>query len=250
MFQANGDNLRLGRGEVYFNRFAAGVGTGERFLGNVTGLTFATSDETVSKYSSVEAASPLLKEVNIRRTVEATLTLDEYTADNLALALSGTVSTPAQTSGTAVTVSITNVVKGRSYPIGAFNISNVVVEVASVAKTLGTDYLLDTTWGLIHILETGTIAAAATVDVEFDRASITSYKKIAGGDANIEGSLRYISANAAGANEMLYVPKLQIIPEGEAGFITQDDFGNLQVKGKLLKQAGQDLYTLTRLTGN
>lgn len=250
MLQANGDNLRLGRGEVYFDRFAAGVSTGERFLGNVTALTLATSDEKIEKYSSVESSSPLLKSVNIRRTVEATLTLDEYTFDNLALVASGTVTTPAQTVGTAATNQFVGVLQGRSYSIGAYNITNVVVKVAAATKVLGTDYLLDATWGLVYVIEGGGIASAATVDVTYDKPSITAYKKISGGDANIEGSLRYISANASGSNEMLVIPKLQVTPEGELGFITEDDFGNLQIKCKLLKLAGSNLYDLIRLTGN
>lgn len=249
MLQADGDNLRLGRGEVYFDRFSSGASTGERFLGNVTALSLTTSDEVIDKYSSVEASSPLLKSVKIRRTVEVTLTMDEFKMENIALALSGTVAVGTQAAAAAQTISFANVKKGRAYSIGKFNVSNVVVEVAAVAKVLGTDYELDTTWGLIYIIPGGSIADNATVDVDYDCASITAYNTLKGGDADIEGKLRYVSDNSAGSNDMLVIPKMQIVPEGETGFIS-DEFGNMTIKGKILSVAGQDLYNLYRLTGD
>jgi len=250
MLQADGDNLRLGRGEVYFDRFTtAGVSTGERFLGNVTALALSTSDEVTDKYSSVEASSPLLKSVKIRRTVEVTLTMDEFKFENIALALSGTVGSASQTSGTAVTKQFVGTKQGRTYSLDAFNVSNVVVKVAAATKVLNTDYRVDLNWGLIYIIEGGTIADAATVDVTFDKPSITAYKKMVGGDADIEGKLRYVSANAAGYNDMLVIPKVKITPEGETGFIS-DEFGSMTVKGKVLSVAGSDLYNLYRLTGD
>jgi len=249
MLQADGDNLRLGRGEVYFDRFASGVSTGERFLGNVTALSLTTTDEVTDKYSSVEASSPLLKSIKIRRTVEVTLTMDEYKMENIALALTGTVTTGTQASAVGQTATLTNVKKGRTYSIGKFNLSNVTVEVAAAAKTLGVDYEVDLTWGLIYIIPGGTIADAATVTVDYDCAAIASYQNLKGGDADIEGKLRYVSDNSAGSNDMLVIPKLQIIPEGETGFIS-DEFGNMTIKGKILSVAGADLYNLYRLTGD
>lgn len=89
---ANGANLLLGRGAVYATR-ADDVTPTERFVGNCTVFEITTTDEIKEKYSSTEAASPLLASVLVRRTIEIAMTLDEFTPENVAIAAMGTFDT-------------------------------------------------------------------------------------------------------------------------------------------------------------
>lgn len=247
-FAANGDKLVLGRGAVHFDRFTgAGASTGLRLLGNVEEMTISTTDETVDKYSSVEANSPLLASVPVRRTVELVLTLSEWQAANLALALMGNEATVAQSSGTAATVTLADVKKGRAYEIGAYRVTNVVVKVGASTKTLNTDYTLDATFGVITILASGGILDDDDVVVTYDKPAKTISKVQGGAAGAIKGALRFYSDNLSGPNYRLAVWKCSVIPEGETGFIS-DEFGNYQLRLKVLDDSvnhpGEGLYTL------
>jgi hypothetical protein len=81
---------------------------------------------------------------------------------------------------------------GKTFDIGARDITNVAVTVAAVAKTLNTDYFLDPHEGLIRIpfIAAG-IADAASVLVTFDKPALVR-KSVTGGNAlNAAGTLIY-----------------------------------------------------------
>src|SRR3990170_7510928 len=160
----NAANLLLGRGAVYFDRFAAGTANkqGEAHLGNVTKLEITTTDEVKEKYSSMVSTSALLKSVNVKRTVEAKLTADEFSLANLALALMGSESTLSQAASTATTETITTSAKlGRWYPLAKRNVSVVVI----TGKVEGTDFSVDATTGRVYLIPTGSIIEGSTVTV-------------------------------------------------------------------------------------
>jgi hypothetical protein len=92
-------------------------------------------------------------------------------------------------SGTGSTFTFT-AAKGLSFWVGAYNISNVSVAVASVGKTLNTDYFLDAYNGIISlpVLPAG-IADAATVVVTFDKPAITMEQYNAFTKLNRQGTL-------------------------------------------------------------
>lgn len=100
-------------------------------------------------------------------------TLDEFTEALVELKQLGRVGTDySQSSATGSTAQFT-AVQGRSYSLGAFNVTSVVVEVSASAKTLDVDYTLDAVRGIITIISGGGIADAATVDVTFNKPAKT-----------------------------------------------------------------------------
>jgi hypothetical protein len=82
---ADASKLYIGRGEIFYTP-EGGV---ERTLGNVTTCEITTTDERKQMFSSVEASSPLLADVLVRRTVEISLTLTEFQTGNVALGAMG-----------------------------------------------------------------------------------------------------------------------------------------------------------------
>ncbi|RKZ95306.1 MAG: hypothetical protein DRQ46_08655, partial [Gammaproteobacteria bacterium] len=82
----NTDNYTLGKGVVYFNRKTdAGAFTGERDLGNAPAFSFNIALEKLEHFSSRGGLKAKDKEIISQITPGCSLTLDEVTAENLAL---------------------------------------------------------------------------------------------------------------------------------------------------------------------
>jgi len=234
------------------DRYVNGVRTGGlRFVGNVTELRLATTDELREKYSSTENSSPLLKRVVARRTVELTAVCDEFTMENLSLALMGSVPATAVQTNTAVTdQSHEAVQQGQYYDLGSRNIAAVVVtsDPAGTTYVLNTDYTVDLVTGLLYIVPGGNIEDDDDILVDFTRATATNITTINGGaESLVEAYLHFESDNAAGPNYRLIATSVSITPDGDLGFIS-DDFGNFTLKMAVQKTPGAELYTLAQVS--
>jgi alpha-glucosidase (family GH31 glycosyl hydrolase) len=229
----NAANLLLGRGALYFDRFASGTMNrqGEVHLGNVTKLEITTTDEAKEKYSSMVSTSALLKSVNVKRTVEVKLTADEFSLANMALALMGSEGTLTQAASTAADETVTTSAKhGRWYPLAKRNVSSVVI----TGKVEDTDYQVDAETGRIYIIPGGAITEGSTVTVASYSYGTIDYKTIVGANANvIEGYLRFIGDPATGPEFELEVWRVQAQPDGAFGLITED-YGNFSLTLKVL----------------
>jgi hypothetical protein len=165
-------NYVLGRGKVYFDRFAPGTKnkTGERYFGNTPEITYNTESETLDHFNSDAG----IRQKDDQAILEITRTLtfigDDITADNMALFFLADVSTQVQAALTGQTTVYATIVKDRHYqigvttgnPTGVRNVTAVVVKPAASGTpyTLGTDYTLDATLGRIYIPATSTIVPA------------------------------------------------------------------------------------------
>lgn len=260
---AAGGNLLLGHGEVYFDRLsAAGAKTGERFLGNVSSLSISMSNETKEKYDSVTAAGNLLARVITRTTAELALTMNEFTAKNLALFALGDDSSPLTQTGATVTDELVNggVAVPSSdawYPLAfrgsiANPISAVTVKVGAATKTINTDYLVDLVSGRVYIVPGGTIVAGTDiVKVTYTYPTLTAGttamdRVLAGTRADVTGLLRFVPVPASGPKWEAIVWKVTFTPDGELALIS-DDFGEFKLKGAILADGvHSDLYQLIK----
>lgn len=121
------ENLMLGKGKVFFDRFVNGVPTGKRHLGNCTALNLTTTTEKKEKYSSMQAETVLYASVVTQVNATAKVTLDEYDRDNLALVLLGENAIINQTAQVGLTKTIEDAVPGHFYELGHYDVSNVVI---------------------------------------------------------------------------------------------------------------------------
>ena len=230
------NNLLLGHGVLYFDQFdSSGVKTGELDLGNCTAFSITPSVETKEKRSSRTAQSGLLQRAVVSQNYSLKITGDEFSAENLALTLLGSVSTVSQTTSTITGETITtSSVQGRWYPVSKRMLSTVVVKVSSSAKTLGTDYKIDATLGRIYIVPGGGIVDGSTVTVDASAAVISAKPKvIAGTTPNLVGYLRYVADPVTGPKHHVQCWRVNLTPSGELGFIT-DDYGNWELTGEIL----------------
>ena len=229
----NPGNLYIGRGKLYLDIFTAGTTTrtGELDLGNVTSLELTMKDDVKEKYESMDHSSLLYGRAPTRRTVEIKVVGDEYSLENLANVMMGDQGTISQTGATVTGETITaSAVQGRYYPTAKRKISAVTVKVASVSKTLGTDYTIDAETGRIYIVPGGGIAAAATVTCDYTYATIALKTVRAANQATLNGYLRFVGDPVVGPTYELEVWNINFTPEGNMGFIA-DDFGNWTLSG-------------------
>lgn len=103
-----------------------------------------------------------------------TFLLDERVpAQEELLKLAKIQSETAQTFLEAATATLTDVTKGKWYPIGSYNIANVqVTGTTSGEISEGSDYELDTNNGRIRLLSDGSVAELDDLTITFDRPAL------------------------------------------------------------------------------
>lgn len=234
--EADPNNVLLGSGKVYLDRYtAAGVPSGnERFLGNCTEFSITPSVEEIEKKSSTDAARRLLRSDVTATSLELSITLDEFTPDNLALALFGEVGTYTQT-GAAVTNEVHDDVAQGSYVRLAYRgISLVTVEPAGggTAFALNTDYEIDAVEGRIYIVPGGGIANLADIQVDYTYATQSKSSVKGGAVSSIRALIRYVSNNPNSPESTAFVWRASIKGSGAVGFLS-DNYASFQLSGKL-----------------
>lgn len=232
MATPNSDNLLLGAGVLYFDRFDVNRNkTGERHLGHCSAFTLSTEVEKVQKYNSMSKARALYKEVVRQTKAIGKITLDEFDEHNLALALLGETGVYTQTAGN-VTDKVTKVYPDRWAKLDHRLISTVVVKPGSTGTTPyieGNDYKVDPKSGRIMALKGGAIftgdATSAEVKVSYANAQASIPKVVGATQGKIEGMIRFIGDPGSGPAYEGEFWKVSVTPEGELGFIS-DDFGS------------------------
>lgn len=248
----NAGDLYIGRAEVYVDVLDANrARQGEMFLGDTPGFGFSIADEVRDKYSSAEATAPLIKSVNVRRTPEASLILDEFNPQTLRLAFMGTAGYFAQTGAAAtnVVVPVARVKQGYWFPLEspagtarrgtvAEPLSGVVVETSpgAVAKVLNVDYKLDLVSGRVYVIPGGGIADGEPLQVDFTYPTLSStdapYVQI-GTQNVIEAYLRLKSKQATGPSMEMEIWLASLTPDGEVPFIG-DDYAEFRIRARIL----------------
>jgi hypothetical protein len=251
------ENLLLGKGSVYFDRFLVNTQTtqGMRHLGNVEAFELTTNDDTVEKYSSMVASSPLYKRVNRRRTVNLRITGGEFHPENLALFTMGTQSTLAQAATAVVGEAITaTTIPGIYYKTKKLGpITAVAVRFGASTGVLGTDYaIIDAATGLIRILPGTILTGAVVMDyTPTSYATATSPQVVSGGAQGvIEGRVLFIGDPAAGPKVMVNVWRSSINPDGNLALIG-DDYASMGLNAFVLDDSinhpASPLYEVTYL---
>ena len=259
------NNLYVGRGKVYVDRWANGAPSGYyRFLGNVEKIDGAFSVSTIEKKSSMDGASSLIAQAIVGSEAEISMTWSEFSAANLADALLGTKSTWTQSSGTATAAVLGSAKLGYAIPTGKRKIT-----VTSVVKTSGSvtlvaasslggvgDYWVDTDAGLIYIFDTPSTAGLVDGDALTWNGSypaITASDMVTAlSNGDVTMSVLYVPASdqVSGPRHEVRIPRWRPNADGNLSLIS-DEFGTITVKGKALKDstqaAGQEFWTMRKL---
>lgn len=227
---AKTNNYVLGRGKIYFDRFANGTRVsekGELFLGNCPTLSTTSSTDSLDHYSSTGGQRILDASADLQTNRTGSFTSDNISANNLALFFSGIVTAVTQASATAV-VNTKKLYKGRRYqlgvtasnPSGVRNISSVVVATTggSPVTLNASNYVVDAVGGSIEINDDATLTDGTDHTITFNVAASTR-DQVLSKNESIYGAIRFKADNAEGLDKDYYLPYVKLSPNGDYNLI-------------------------------
>lgn len=235
----NGNNILLGRGKIYFDRFnSSGVKTGELFLGNCPTFEITPSPEEIKKYSSATKAADLIASDVLRTSLALRIVGDEFSKENLAMALFGDNSVLAQTGAAITNEAIADVLQGRYYALLKRQVSAVTVTGPSGTPvyTLTTDYKVDAVSGRIYIVEGGTIADASHIEVDYTYATLSLATVRGMNQTSVKGYIRFVGDPGRGPKYECEIWRASLRSDGAIGFIS-DEYANFTLTGDIESDA-------------
>ncbi len=235
----NGNNILIGRGMIYFDRFdSSGAKTGELFLGNCPTFEITPSAEEIKKYSAATKAADLIASDVLRTSLALRIAGDEFSKENLAMALFGDTSALTQTGSSVTNEAITGVLQGRYYALSKRQVSAVTVTGPSGTPTytVTTDYKVDAVSGRIYIVEGGGIADGANIEVDFTYATINLPTVRGMNQTSIKGFLRFIGDPARGPKYECQIWRASVRADGAIGFIS-DEYASWTLTGDIESDA-------------
>lgn len=234
------DNILVGAGQLFIARIASGTKEKLRHAGNVSTLELTTEDTKIQKYSSMTAARPLYKESLQRRIVRARAVFDEFSTENLALALQGAIDLSDSQAATPVVDEIleANVPAatlgaargGVWYQLAKLGpIASVTVKLNAAVLVQDVDYELDHNNAMIGILTASVATTNGTDDLTISYTP-TAYSQIVrirgGSDSRVEAGAVYAPDPSDGPRHKIEWWRGAVTPDGPIGFISED-FGSM-----------------------
>lgn len=222
------DNNILGRGELHFGKYLAGTTNpgGELYFGNTPEFKLSIDSQSLDHFSSDRGVREKDNSVILQTDRKATLSTDNISVENLALMFLGVNSIQSQ-AATAVTAEnlATIAIADATYqlgvtagnPTGVRRVTAVTLKddtpTTPIVYTLGTDYTVDLELARIHIVPGGAAVGHAII-VGYTPSAVSRARVISRGDS-IEGSLRFIAYNPAGAQFDYFMPRVKLTPNGD-----------------------------------
>lgn len=249
------NNYTLGRGEIFFDRFAPGtkVLTGERYIGNTPELNLTIEEEKLEHFSSDRGVREKDDSISLQVNRTGTMTTDNVSPENLALFFFGSVSA-LSVSGATITAEAHNGVKqGHYYQLGrstnnpsgarALDVHtagppavNIVVKNdagSPVTYDENDDYTIDMVLGRLYIVPGGAIVDGTNLRIDYKTKTSTRQRIISGSTA-IEGALRYVARNPKGEQVDYFFPYVQLSPNGDFA-LKSDEFQAIPFNIEILK---------------
>jgi hypothetical protein len=253
-------NYTLGRGKIYFARFAPGTETPlhERYFGNTPEFSATFETERLDHFSSDAGIREKDDSVMLQVNRTGALTTDHISPENIAFFFFGssealTVS-QATVTDEAVGVDGFGVVPGMFYQLGTTTLNpsgargiiypgtaGTTFALKKGATTLvhGTDYVLNAALGRVEILETSpTVVEGDELTATYTVAASTR-TRIISGSAPIVGALRFISDNPKGTNYDYFFPKVEISPNGDYA-LKGEEWQVIPFNLEILKKTGHE----------
>lgn len=235
----NPANEYIGRGKLFIDRFDAnGNRTGQQDVGNVTVLEVEDKVETKEKYESMDPASNLYARAVVRQTVSLKITGDEFTLDNIARVLNGTVEQITEPGAAVVAETVTpsgGAVLGRYYDLAFRNVTAFTdLKQGATSLVEGTDFTIDLLNGRVYLLPTSaTITAGSALTADYTYGGYTYNAVNVGKVSAVDAYVKFIGDPVKGHQFQHEWWHVQFTPTGSMGFI-KDDFGEWQLEGMVL----------------
>ena len=226
-------NIVLGAGRIYFElENANGVlAGGERYIAETPGFSITVTPEVLEDWSSDGRIAEKLLDITTQVNRGGTLTVKDVEIQNIALFVAGAKSTVTQASTPVVDEARTAYLDrwiqlgaSLSNPGGVRNVSSVVITGTGGTPTYSasTDYELDAVMARFRPIIGGTMTDALPVLVDYTPAAETRARITTDQLGPKTGALRFIADNTAGPNRDVYIPKVQLAPDGELAWKSRD----------------------------
>jgi len=208
--------------------------TGERYLGNAPTFEITTNQEKLDHRSSADAAAA--KDASLVKSTDVSIriVLDEYSKENVALAVAGDHSTLTQTSGSASDEAVTAVAQDRWYELAYRDVSSVVVTGSEGTPTyvVDEDYKVDAVSGRLYIVAGGDITAGTELEVSYDYGELALDTTRAVTDTDKTAFLRFVSDPSEGKAKEIQIWKVVLRSDGALPLITED-WGQITLAGEV-----------------
>jgi len=219
------NNYTLGKGEIHFGQFLPSTQTprGERYFGNTPELSFSAEQENLDHYSSDRGIRIKDQSVVLQLDYKGSFITDNISPENLAAFFLGDNLKTTVISTPVTGESFPDIEKGltyqlgtsSTYPAGVRKISSFVLKKGATVLVSGVDYVVDTDLARFTILETS-VTLSNLDDLTADYTILASTRdRIISKSSTIEGSLRFIAVNPAGAQIDYFMPWVKITPNGD-----------------------------------
>lgn len=247
-------NYTLGRGKVYLARYDdnGDPTAGYRYIGNTPELSLNIESETLDHFSSDEGIREKDDSVPLEVNRTGALTTDNIDPRNVALFFFGSESTISQiavalNTGSPEEFEVTEL--GQTFklgitpsnPTGYFGISATGFAITDGTNPLvaGTDYTVDLDAGLIHLIDTSTLAVVgATLEVTYAVSAHTRSRVISGSEP-VECSMIYRTHNPKGDDCTFFFPYIKLTPNGDYA-LKGDEWQQLPLSLEILKPEGKE----------
>lgn len=235
------DRYYRGQGRVYFAEkdTATGNATGFRWLGNVPELRLSLNTERVEHKESYTGQSQTDKVIEVSQEGTWTMQLEDFSKENLALAMYGQAAAVAAKTVTAEPI-VGYIEKSTFLPdINITTFTSLTNTGGLTTYVAGTDYTINLKSGRIDILAGGAITEGQALEANYGAGDFESVGAFT--QANTEVWMLFEGLNTAETNNAVVVDafKVRFNPFTDWDLIG-DEFANLSLEGMLLYDPTQD----------
>lgn len=237
----------VGKGELYFDKFADGtlVGEGERYMGNTPELTMSGDQSTLDHYDSDNGLNVKDESVVIEDNKTGTLVTDNISVENIGLMFGSDPEQVAVASATALIENHTVSKKGRwvqlgvdeDQPMGARNITNFTLKIGSTTVTPSGNYEVDLINGRYFIeADAPGIVVDDVLIATYDQTA-TQRQMVVEGGSSVAGSLRFLSKNPVGPQTNYFWPYVKLTLNGDFA-LKGDEWQQIPFTFEVLQKTG------------
>lgn len=263
------DNLMLGQGHLFFDRFDLSTGvpvsTGLRHLGNCSEFSLGITNEKAEKMTSMYSVRRVYKQVIRQTKTTGKIKVDEFTPDNLAMAMLGEklqyVQTNASYAGAGALVVPPPQQQDRylRLPDRWLNPAGFILadNTTNTPYVAGTDYVLDDVRGRVYIVPGGAIpvgTGANKLKITYSTKDVTAadnvVEVIGATKPSVEGKLVFVGDPVHGPVYYAEFWHVSMTPEGDMGLIGEDfaNFGlNFSCKDKRAQYPTEPFYRILQV---
>ena len=174
------------------------------------------------------------------------MTLTQLSGFNRALAILGLLEfqTQAAVVGVVKNISNVNTANGVYFLDGDSDVTNVVITDGIAAETYveDTHYILDAKTGMVQFIDQPA-GADADVVITYDTTEVLAADEVAeigiANNTDNRGTLYIRGTNEVGPRSLVVLHDVQLRPDGEREYISEEDFVSVEIVGRVFRDDTQ-----------